>query len=193
MKISLAEAATLLGKSERQVKYLIAQGKVRATKVDGRWQIDDADLPRPAAATQAQAMRAEVARATLERAIAPQERGKFFSVTDLIAFRAGVELFQRVRGRPAAVALRAALEELARGCHAFEPAEKAGHFAAARRLTASAVTELHLEGDAEAAAIADELERALIPKLSGLCATFERRARRRRFEHFSARLSAGTG
>ncbi len=45
MKLSLSEAARLLNQSERQVRYLIRQGKLRARKADGRWIIRREDLP----------------------------------------------------------------------------------------------------------------------------------------------------
>lgn len=189
MKLSLAEAATRLGKSERQVRFLIQKGRLRATKSEGRWEIDEGDLPAPPAADRAAEVRAEVARDALERALAPAGRVKFFSVTDLLAYRTGVELCRAVRGSTAEAALRGALEQLARGCHAFEPGEKVGHFAEARRLAATALTQLHLADDD---ALAARVERELLPKISGLVATFEKRARRRRFEHFTARLSPGT-
>lgn len=191
MKFTIAEAATRLGKSERQIRILIQKGRLAAAKVEGKWQIDEGALPVSPAATQAAEVRAEVARDALERAVAPATRGKFFSVTDLLAYRSGVELCLALRGRPAEAALQGALEQLARGCHAFEPGEKVGHFAEARRLAASALAQLHLADDGEALAL--RVERELIPKISGLVATFEKRARRRRFEHFTGRLAQGTG
>lgn len=97
MKFSIAEAATRLGKSERQVRILIQKGRLTATKADGKWTIDEGDLPVSPAATQAAEVRAEVARDALERAVAPATRGKFFSVTDLLAYRTGVELCRAVR------------------------------------------------------------------------------------------------
>ena len=90
MKLSLAEAATRLGKSERQVRFLIQKGQLRAAKVEGRWVLDADDLPAAPAAERAAEVRAEVARETLERAVTPATRGKAFSVTDLLAYRTGV-------------------------------------------------------------------------------------------------------
>jgi len=85
MKFTIAEAATRLGKSERQIRILIQKGRLAAAKVEGKWQIDEGALPVSPAATQAAEVRAEVARDALERAVAPATRGKFFSVTDLLA------------------------------------------------------------------------------------------------------------
>jgi len=45
MQLSLEQAAERLGKSVRQVRYLIQTGALRANKTGGRWLIDAADLP----------------------------------------------------------------------------------------------------------------------------------------------------
>ncbi len=45
MKLSVTETATVLGKSSRQIRYLIRQGHVRATKVGKSWQIESDSLP----------------------------------------------------------------------------------------------------------------------------------------------------
>ncbi len=37
MRLTLAEAAQRLGKSERQLRYKIEQGQITATKRGGRW------------------------------------------------------------------------------------------------------------------------------------------------------------
>lgn len=53
MDLSLAEAAAHLGKSPRQVRYLIKQGKLRARKRGSAWVIDSTDLPRSEAQVEA--------------------------------------------------------------------------------------------------------------------------------------------
>jgi hypothetical protein len=45
MKLSLSEASTALGKSERQVRYLIKSGHLRAGKEENQWRIDSAVPP----------------------------------------------------------------------------------------------------------------------------------------------------
>ncbi len=39
MELTIKETADLLGKSERQVRYLIQRGVVPAQKIHGRWRI----------------------------------------------------------------------------------------------------------------------------------------------------------
>jgi excisionase family DNA binding protein len=43
--LSLAEAATVLGKSERQVRYMINNGRLKAVKIGGSWVVESSDLP----------------------------------------------------------------------------------------------------------------------------------------------------
>ena len=45
MELSLSEVATVLGKSERQVRYLIKTERLKASKQGGRWSIHSEDLP----------------------------------------------------------------------------------------------------------------------------------------------------
>jgi len=69
MQLSLAEAATLLGKLLRQVRYMIKCGQLEAAKVDGRWLINEAAIPLTAAQRGAIETRAATAREAFERRI----------------------------------------------------------------------------------------------------------------------------
>ena len=40
MKMTLTEAAQFLGKSPRQLRYLMKAGQIRGQKVEGRWMFD---------------------------------------------------------------------------------------------------------------------------------------------------------
>ncbi|HRC85320.1 MAG TPA: helix-turn-helix domain-containing protein [Thermoanaerobaculia bacterium] len=93
MNLSLSEAATALGKSERQVRYLIAQGHLPATKQGGRWQVDSSELPLSEGRRQALEGQLGAARTAVERALAPLAKAvgapaerRSFSVRDLEAF-----------------------------------------------------------------------------------------------------------
>jgi excisionase family DNA binding protein len=44
MQLSLQEAVQILGKTRRQVLYMIEQGRLPARKVGGRWVIERADV-----------------------------------------------------------------------------------------------------------------------------------------------------
>jgi len=44
MLLTLDQTAAKLGKTRRQIQYMIRQNRLRAQKVGNRWLIDDADL-----------------------------------------------------------------------------------------------------------------------------------------------------
>lgn len=193
MKLSLPEVANLLGKSERQVRYMIKQDRLRAEKHDGKWTVDEADLPLSAQQRKAMATRVDVARTSFERAVAPAEkvvgprRGRVYSVTRLAAFQLGESLYRDIRralGETATTELLfSAVGEITHGCHSFQPEDKSRHFGAARRFASTALTHLLLDGEEPCPrrrAFAERLEGELLPRISGLLAIVERRARRSR-------------
>ena len=45
MTLTIKQAASQLGMTVRQVRYMIQQGKLAARKIQGRWIIDSGDLP----------------------------------------------------------------------------------------------------------------------------------------------------
>jgi len=71
VKLSITEAATLLGKSHRQIRYLIRTGRLPAAKVGSRWRIESATLPLSDAERQELAQRSELARKAFEHALQP--------------------------------------------------------------------------------------------------------------------------
>lgn len=192
MKLSLAQAATVLGKSERQVRYLIKTGQIPAVKVSGRWQVEDTALPLSAEKKQAIALRVEAARASFDKAIAPAKAAtkSVYSVTNLVAFRCGHELYRELEKEspddPALALLFTSLEEITRGCHSFHPREKCRHYLEARGKIATVLTHLLLAGRTQ---LAKRLESELLPKLSGLIAGCERRSRRHRKPEHSGALT----
>lgn len=146
MRLSLSQAATLLGKSERQLRYLVKTGQIPATKADGKWSIDEADLPLTASQRSAIDARAEAARRAFEGALPPSDkpdppgqpdagRERVYTVTKLEAFRQGQALYRDARALladdPACGLLFAALDHLTRGCHLFHADDKARAFALA--------------------------------------------------------------
>lgn len=209
MKLSIAETATVLGKSQRQIRYLIKTGDLCATKEGPRWRIDGADLPISDADRQALAERAQVARGAFEKGLEPvvkaalsapgdsaarEETKRSYSVTDLRAFQAGEAIYREVRRdlgpeEPAVAYLFEALALLSRGCHCFHPKEKAGRFTEARELAATAVAALFLhdgDEDARRRSLAQRIEQEMIPKVAGLVASYEKRSRQGRFDRFGS-------
>ncbi len=101
MEISLSEAATILGKSERQVRYLIKTERLPARKAANRWLIEDTDLPLSDGQRRAVAARLGTAREAFDKGLKPAAKAakktkedKHYSVTDLGAFRIGFEIWR---------------------------------------------------------------------------------------------------
>ncbi len=213
MKLSIAETATVLGKSERQVRYLIRTGRLAAKKQKGRWKIESADLPLSDAERQALVERSQTARDAFEKGLEPlvkaarpaEEKAKSdadaakraYSVVDLFAFQAGEAIYRDLTSEisaeePAARQLFEALALLTRGCHCYHPKEKASRFSEARELAATAVAGLLLQGGEKAEgrrAFAQRIEQELIPKVAGLVASYEKRSRHGRFDRFGSAVS----
>ena len=191
-QLSLSEVATVLGKSERQVRYMIKTERLKAKKVGGRWMVESSDLPLSKAQREALDRRVETARAAFEKGIAPSRRAaeqgkkRYYSVKDLDAFTIGLELYRetcKALGAEGSATshLLLCLQELTIGCHVFHPADKAAHFASSRKEATTALVHLLIaDGEGEPPSkLADRLEQELIPKVSSLIAGQERRRRRR--------------
>jgi excisionase family DNA binding protein len=186
--LTLPEVATLLGKSERQVRYLIKQGRLQARKDGRRWLVESTELPLSESQRQALGERVRVARDAFERGVAPADKAsrakRRYTVRELDTFRIGVALLRDLRGalgldHPAPEALMGCLRDLTVGCHEYHPEDKVHFFVCARRQAAVALVELLAgaeDGSSEPReALAERLEQELLPKLAGMIAGQERR------------------
>ena len=183
MKISLEEAATRLGKTRRQIRYLIQQGKLPAEKVGGRWfvELSDADAaPQRQPVKERQQRRFQAAfEDALELDAARRPR---FSLTDLKAFQIGSPLYQQASttlgaDHPATTALQRMLEHLALGCHRFNKQEKAASYREARDEASRAACALALCGHTDATPLLQSIEQDLMAAMAGLLRRLERRLR----------------
>jgi hypothetical protein len=57
MMVTLAEAAALMHKSERQLRYMLKLGTLHTAKVGARWMVDRSQLPQDARAIEADGQR----------------------------------------------------------------------------------------------------------------------------------------
>lgn len=183
MDLTLDQAAALLGKTARQIHYMIHQGKLAARKDGKRWLIADADLPRSPGQAAAAARRELALDAAVDEALAttPHLRRRF-SICDLRAFKVGQPLYaaacQRLGAEhPASRALRLALEHLGRGCHRFAHADKAAAYRDAREAASLAAVELALATSEPTRRLLADVEQELMPALIGLIRRSERRER----------------
>lgn len=178
MELSLQDAAARSGQSLRQLRYAIAQGKLAARKVGGRWVIDEALLgPREGPALVA----AAVAAVAPSAALVPATRQRY-SLNDLVAFKIGRPLYAELVAQgggdtQAARSLRNCLDALAIGCHRFAPEEKVAAYREARDAASRAVAALLIAGEDTSNALAARIEQDLMAALAGLLRRLERRRR----------------
>ncbi|MEM6454192.1 MAG: helix-turn-helix domain-containing protein [Acidobacteriota bacterium] len=189
MRLSIAETAILLGKTDRQVRYAIRSGALPAERVGGRWFVKQDDLPISDGmqiARQAKARRAgkaAVRRTDGDAPIAGAAEKGTYSVRMLDAYEQGAPLYREMtvalgRDHAAVGHLRTALYALAAGCHAYDAADKAARYREARTEGSHAVMSLLLD-EADGDAWVEQLEGRFLPRLGGLIRRAERRARRR--------------
>jgi excisionase family DNA binding protein len=181
LELTLQQTATALGKTLRQVRYLIQEGRLPAHKVGGRWAVESADLEKalPGVAERA-ARRAGQLRAAIDEALTPGAPHRVYSIRDLKAVQIGTPLYRAVRdalgaGHPAAAHLKSALDHLGQGCHRFGRDEKAAAYRAARDAASLAAVELLLTPDGAGETWLAELEANLMPALAGLLRRMDRR------------------
>lgn len=185
MKLTLEQTAAHLGKSPRQVRYMIEQRTLPAEKIGGRWFIDSDHLP-AAAPQQAKVQTRKQQRFSnaLEDALEiDKATTRRYSFRDLKAFQIGLPLYRQTcaafsEEHPAAQALRRMLEQLAMGCHRFERNDKVLAYRTARDQASLAVCELALEESPAAVKLMDGLEQDLMAALAGLMRRHEGRRQR---------------
>ncbi len=206
MKLKLSEAARTMGKTRRQVRYLIKKDRLKAHKEGGRWFVDSRDLPMTDAQRSASADRSRLVKETLEQSldeinsVLTKTDKKFYSIRDLRAYQAGESVYrtmvQRFGGDDEGVRMfKDSLISLCYGCHSFHPEEKAAHYSAARKAAAATVIHVLLDGENEDAVrqkTASMIEQSYIPRLTSLIRTSERKSKSFRFKQFGGRRYPGS-
>ncbi len=186
MHLTVDQAAARLGKSARQIRYLIKARQLPARKFGGRWVIDSEDLNLSEGQTRAVERRERQLRAVVEEGLGLPDAGERrprYSVRDLKAFQIALPIHARAaehigEDHPATRALRRVLELLTRGCHRFEHSAKADAYQEARDAASQAVCELLLAGSREADELVTAIEQELMAALAGLLRRVDRRRRR---------------
>jgi len=180
MELSLQQAVEILGKTRRQVLYMIEQGRLPAKKIGGRWVIERADLQvdeqRQQRASQQQARLKDV----IEEALTSGQ-GRRYTLRDLKAVQLATPIYRQLAARgadweKATTHMRACLDHLALGCHRYDRQEKTIAYRAARDAASLASMELLLCNDAaQADPLLDAIEQELMPAFAGLLRRSERR------------------
>ncbi|MCC6554173.1 MAG: helix-turn-helix domain-containing protein [Polyangiaceae bacterium] len=93
-ELSLREAAAALGKSLRQVRYLITTGRLAARKTGGEWRIRASDLQATPPRRRRAARKLEAIRTTVDETLAVDRTAarRPWSVRDMKAFQIGLPL-----------------------------------------------------------------------------------------------------
>lgn len=182
MQLTIRQTADRLGKSERQVRYMIQQGSLPARKDGGRWVIDASDVTVSPGQKQAAERRDDRLRAAVEDALELSARPskRRFSLQDLRAFKVGAAVYRDAltslgEAHPAVTALHRGLEHLARGCHRFERNEKVHAYRLARDDASLAACALALGEHPQAAALLERVEQELMGAMAGLLQRVDRR------------------
>ncbi len=101
MKLSVREAATLLGRSPRTIRAQLARGDLPGKKHDGQWRIERRHLPLTEAQRSALQDKADSIRRTVEEALpsrmARTSGQRSRSIADLDSFRRGAEVLAEIR------------------------------------------------------------------------------------------------
>jgi excisionase family DNA binding protein len=101
MKLSIREAATLLGRSPRTLRAQLARGEIPGVKKGGRWTLDRRDLPLTESQRRALQGKADSLREAVEDAlpsrVADRAGKRAKSLADLEVFRLVATLLGEVR------------------------------------------------------------------------------------------------
>ncbi len=193
MDLSLSEAARLLGKSDRQVRYLIREGKLKARKDSGRWIVRREDLPLSGGQERAAKQKRQRAAQMAEEILRPEgaDAKNKYSIRNLRAYREGSEIYRQLTAdagadHAATTGMRESLMLLACGYHEFQAETKADFYARARQEASRVTMALLLEDEEAHREKVERLENGFLPALGGLVNQAEKRGRGRR-----GRRSAG--
>jgi excisionase family DNA binding protein len=182
MQLSLQEAMQILGKTRRQVLYMIEQGRLPARKVGSHWVIERADMQVDEAVQQRTTQKQARFKAVIEDALTPGQERRY-TVRDLKAVQVATPIYREMAARgagwsKATAHMRACLDQLAVGCHRYDRQEKTLAYRAARDAASLAAMELLLHTDARTEdGLLDAIEQDLMPAVAGLLRRSERRGR----------------
>ena len=120
MALTLQEAADILGKTRRQVAYMIKQGVLPATKSKGQWVIERADLSVDEPRRQRVKRKNAQFKAVVEEAVLPANTR--YTLRDLKAVQLAIPIYHQLvdlgaDSGKAAAHMRECLDQLAMGCH----------------------------------------------------------------------------
>ena len=98
MQLSLQEAMQILGKTRRQVLYMIEQGRLPARKVGSRWVIERADVQVDEAVQQRTTQKQARFKAVIEDALTPGQERRY-TLRDLKAVQVATPIYREMAAR----------------------------------------------------------------------------------------------
>jgi excisionase family DNA binding protein len=181
MQLSLQQTAHLLGKTRRQVLYMIDQGTLPAKKVGGRWVVERAALQVDEETQQRASQKQARFKAVIEEALTPPGKERRYTLRDLKAMQLAILIYRQLVARgtgweTATTHLRTCLDQLALGCYRYDRQEKTVAYRAARDAASLAAIEMLLGNAADQDdPLLDAIEQDLMPAFAGLLRRNERR------------------
>lgn len=180
MKLTLDQTAVKLGKSVRQVRYLIQQGRLPAQKLGGRWFVESDDVPTDETGRQRRFRREARLRDVAEEAVTRGTERTRYSILDLKAFQILLPVYRELVSslgldQAATQHLRAALDQLTLGCHRFGRSDKVEAYRAARDAVSLALCDLIATDATRRGPIVEALEQDFMAAMAGLLRRAERR------------------
>jgi excisionase family DNA binding protein len=180
MQLSIQQTASILGKTRRQLLYMIEQGKLPAKKVGGRWVVERDDLRLEPEQQQRASQKETRLKDVIEEALTPGKERRY-TLRDLKAVQLAIPVYQQLvalgsAGEQAGAHMRLCLENLALGCYRYDRQEKTLAYRAARDAASLAAMELLLRDNAPKSLL-ETIEQELMPAFAGLLRRSERRAR----------------
>lgn len=173
MQLSLNQAAELLGKTRRQVMYMIEQGQLPGQKVGGRWMLDRDDLGLDEETERRSDAKQARFRQAVDDALKTKGKDRYYSLADLHVVPTATSVYQTLLGngerwQKAAEHMRECLDHIAVGCHRFHKPEKADAYRAARDAASLAAMEIWLQKDQSKSESLKKIEQELMPALNDL-------------------------
>ena len=179
MQLSLEQAAEILGKTRRQVLYMIDQGSLPAKKNGGRWVINRADMQVDEEVQQRASQKQARFKAVVEDALTSGNERRY-TMRDLKAVQLATPIYRQLAARgagweKATTHMRECLDQLALGCHRYDRQEKTLSYRTARDAASLASMELLLRNEVEQEEpLLDAIEQELMPAFAGLLRRMER-------------------
>jgi len=199
MDLKLKEVANLLGKSERQIRYMIKKGELKAIKKDGQWSIDRECLPFSVKQILTINRKREIFTDGIDKVVNKLAIKKEYTFTDLRSFQLSYALYREFLNQDGQdgkdlqdnfnVQLGKVFVCLASGYHSFDTQDKIREYKRAKlelcQLLVNLFTKNHQKPSQPLAKAMNTIEKDIIPSINGLIRAIEKKERWKRPPRYS--------